>query len=228
MTYGGPAMSAKILVVDDDPRLRELVRFTLARAGFTVHEAADGVEALALVDRLEPDLLVLDVLMPELDGLSVCRQVRARRPTPIVFLSTRGDWVDRVTGLDSGADDYLPKPFTPAELVSRVRAVLRRVSPAPADAVEVDTVRLDPGAHRVAVAGTPVDLTLTEFRILEALLRRPGQVVTRAQMVTAMYGGPHHVSPRTLDSHVRGVRQKLRDKGVDRVGTVTSVGWRWG
>lgn len=213
-----------VLVVDDDPRLRELVCFTLERAGFVATSAADGREALNQIAASPPDLVVLDVLMPEMDGLSVCRTLRQQGKLPILFLSTRGDAVDRINGLELGADDYLPKPFLPAELVSRVRAILRRSTPE--EVTEVGPVRLDKGTHRVTVFGREVELTATEFRVLAALLARPGQVVTRPQMVIAAYGGVHHISQRTLDSHLRGVRAKLLQAG-EAIETVTAVGWRW-
>lgn len=220
----------EILVVDDDPRLRELVRFTLARAGFTVREAANGVEALAACAHALPDLVVLDVLMPELDGHSVCRSLRAGSAVPIIFLSTRGEGFDRVSGLDLGADDYLPKPFLPSELVSRVNAVLRRsLSPGTA-AMRAGRVSLDIANVEAKVDDTPVELTLTEFRILAALLARPGHTVEREAMVRLAYGGAHHISPRTLDSHMRGVRHKLRCAGLgenEGIETRIGIGWRW-
>ncbi len=222
--------AAEILVVDDDPRLREVLRYTLVRAGFTVREAGDGRAALAAVEARAPDLLVLDVLMPELDGLSACRALRARGCTvPIVFLSTRGEELDRVLGLDLGGDDYLPKPFAPNELVSRVRAVLRRSRPSAEGSavVERDGVRVDLHRFRATVAGVELSLTPTELRMLHALLGHGEAVLSRARLVGAAYEGPHFVSDRTVDSHVRGVRAKLRAVGVDRVETVTAVGWRW-
>lgn len=221
----------EILVVDDDPRLRELVRYTLVRAGFEVREAGDGRLALAEVARRVPDLVLLDVLMPEMDGITVCRELRARHDVPVIFLSSRGEEVDRILGLDLGGDDYVAKPFAPGELVSRIRAVLRRARPdalhTPPPVVETDGVRLDARAHRVTADGQEIPLTATEFRILHALLARPGEVVTRSAMLKAAYEGPHHVSDRTLDSHVRGVRRKLRPTGHDLIETVIAVGWRW-
>ncbi|MBM4368114.1 MAG: response regulator transcription factor [Deltaproteobacteria bacterium] len=218
----------EVLVVDDDPRLREVVRYTLARAGFRVREASDGRSAIAEVRASRPDLVLLDVLMPGLDGISACRELRAEHDLPVVFLSSRGEEIDRVLGLDLGGDDYIAKPFSPAELVSRIRAVLRRSArAAPREELVESGVRVDVRAHRAFVGEAELELTATEFRMLAALLGDPGAVVTRAAMVRAAYGGPHHVSERTLDSHVRGVRNKLRAQGVDRVVTVTAVGWRW-
>lgn len=247
-------MSAeRILVVDDDPRLREVVRYALSRAGFDVVEAGDGRAALQAVAARAPDLVVLDVLMPELDGLDVCRELRRQGSLPIVFLSSRGEEMDRVLGLELGGDDYLTKPFSPRELVSRVRAVLRRTRPAappvgatggPAavEAEEEDEpvlvegrIRLDPVEHRVTAAGQEVDLTATEFRILQVLLRRPGRVFTREELVDRSYPGRHFVSDRTLDSHMRRIRQKFREAAEavgdpghthDPIETVHGVGYR--
>jgi two-component system, OmpR family, response regulator len=218
----------RILLADDDPSLREVVRYALDQAGFEVIEASDGRMALDTVARTPFDLLVLDVLMPELDGLEVCRVVRRTSQVPIVFLSSRGEEIDKILGLELGGDDYLAKPFSPRELVSRVRAVLRRThppSPEPA-AVEAGGVRLDPEAYRVWVGQIEVQLTVTEFRLLEVLARRPGRVFTRHELVARAYDGPHHVSDRTLDSHVRRIRQKLREGGVDPIETVHGLGFR--
>ncbi len=226
-------MNADILVVDDDPRLREVVRYALSRAGFRVQDVGDGAAALRLLESRTVDLIVLDVLMPEVDGLEVCRRVRARSNVPIVFLSSRGEELDRVLGLELGGDDYLTKPFSPRELVSRVKAVLRRTQPPPeatptggAHDLKVGELRLDPELHRVWVAGNEVELTATEFRLLHVLMGRPGRVYTRAELVERAYEGQHHVSDRTVDSHVRRIRQKLRDAGVDPVETVHGVGFR--
>lgn len=248
-------MSAeRILVVDDDPRLREVVRYALSRAGFDVVEAGDGRAALQAVAARAPDLVVLDVLMPELDGLDVCRELRRHGNLPIVFLSSRGEEMDRVLGLELGGDDYLTKPFSPRELVSRVRAVLRRTRPAPpsaaASAVAITGVegeeedepvllegriRLDPVEHRVTAADQEVELTATEFRILQALMRRPGRVFTREELVDRSYPGRHFVSDRTLDSHMRRIRQKFREAAEaagdaghthDPIETVHGVGYR--
>lgn len=218
-----------ILLVDDDPHLREVLRYALAREGFAVREATDGARALALLDVEPADLVVLDVLMPEMDGLEVCRRIRRDSRVPIVFLSSRGEELDRVLGLELGGDDYMTKPFSPRELVSRVKAVLRRTQPAqPAagDALVVGEIRLDPVEFRVHAAGVEITLTVTEFRLLKVLMGHPGRVYTRDELMNHAYEGVHHVSDRTLDSHVRGIRQKLRAADVDPIETVHGLGYR--
>lgn len=223
----------EILVVDDDPHLREVVTYALGRAGFSVRTVRDGREALAEVDRRPPDLVVLDVMMPELDGLEVCRRIRAKGRLPIVFLSSRDEEVDRVLGLEMGGDDYITKPFSTRELVARVRAVLRRVAPvdpvgAGEQALTFEALRLDPAARRVFVHEAEVTLTATEFELLQALLRAPGRVLRRDTLAEATYGPGHHVADRTLDSHVSRMRRKLRTAGVDPITAVRGVGYRLG
>lgn len=222
-----------ILIVDDDPRLREVVRYTLSREGHDVREAGDGQAALDAVSAQMPDLIVLDVLMPELDGLEVCRRVRATSRVPIIFLSSRTEELDRVLGLELGGDDYLAKPFSPRELASRVKAVLRRSEPAQAVAPSATTERLQHGRlvldlteHRAWVDGGEVVFTVTELRLLASLLRHPGKVYTRDELVERAYEGKHFVSDRTIDSHVRRVRQKLRDHDLDPIETVHGLGFR--
>ncbi len=220
----------KILLADDDPSLREVVRYTLDRAGYQVVEASDGKKALELFGRLSPDLVVLDVTMPELDGLEVCRAIRARSQVPILFLSSRGEEVDKVLGLELGGDDYLVKPFSPRELASRVKALLRRASAPPAESptVTAGEVTLDTEGYRCVAKGVAIELTVTEFRLLEVMVRRPGRVFTRDELVERAYEGPHHVSDRTLDSHVRRIRAKLREAGLDPIETVHGLGFRFG
>lgn len=222
-------MSAEILVVDDDPRLREVVRYTLVRAGFAVREAGDGQGALRAVELREPDLIVLDVLMPELDGIAVCRELRRERRVPILFLSTRGEVGDRVIGLDMGGDDYLAKPFVPSELLSRVNAILRRVRPNPdASILQSGSLTIDLSRFSAVVGAETLSFTRTELRMLATLVAARGAVRTREQLVRGAYEGTHFVSDRTVDSHIRGVRATLRASGVDAVETVTGMGWRWG
>lgn len=228
----------RILVVDDDPHLREVVSFALTKAGFSVREGSDGRAAVA--GHAEADLVVLDIVMPEMDGIEACRQVRARSRVPIVFLSSRDEEFDRVLGLELGADDYVTKPFSPRELVARVKAVLRRAEPAPATVpatpsepmLTLGRIRLDPVEHRVTVASvdgtapTELPFTVTEFALLKALMGRPGKVYTRDELTTLAYGEHYHLSDRTLDSHVRRIRGHLRAFDLDPVETVHGLGYR--
>ncbi len=221
-------MSARVLLVDDDPSLREVVRYALDRSGYEVVEASNGREALDRFARQDVDLVVLDVLMPEMDGITVCQELRKRSSVPIVFLSSRAEEVDRILGLEMGGDDYLTKPFSPRELVSRVKAVLRRTQAAtePNTVVSAAGIRIDTEAFRAWVDTSEMQLTVTEFRILEVFVRRPGRVFTRDELVERAYPGPHHVSDRTLDSHIRRIRQKLRAAGADPIHTVHGLGFR--
>ncbi len=220
----------EILVADDDPHLREVVGYALRRAGFTVREVADGAAVLREVERQAPDLLVLDIVMPEMDGLAVCRALRAHSRLPIVFLSSRDEEFDRVLGLEMGGDDYLTKPFSTRELVARVKAVLRRMAPvvteSPSESRTVGCIRLDLGAHRAFVGDAEITLTVTEFAILEALMSAPGRAYTRDELVDRAYGEGHHLADRTLDSHIRRIRQKLREHGEEPIHTVHGLGYR--
>ena len=218
---------ARILVVDDDAPLREVVRYALARASFVVIEAADGEQALVEFEARTPDLVVLDVNMPRLDGLAVCRRLRARSAVPILFLSCRGEEVDRVLGLDLGGDDYVTKPFSPRELVSRVQAILRRGrAPAGEPDLSLGPLQLSPRTHRAFVEEDEVKLTATEFRLLAALMRSGPRVLERHALSRAAYPDGRHVSDRTIDSHVRRIRAKLRPHGIDPIETVHGVGLR--
>jgi two-component system OmpR family response regulator len=230
---------ALILVTDDDGHIREIVRFALEQAGHTVAEAADGAEAWDKLQRQDFDLIVLDVLMPEVDGLELCRRVRARSTVPIVFLSSRDEELDRILGLELGADDYITKPFSPRELVARVKAALRRYEeiraltqqrggePSTASRIIAHAgLNMDPTRHECSFEGAPVVLTVTEFGLLLSLLRQPGRVYSRQQLVEQAYGSDHYISERTVDSHIRRVRQKLQRAGADLIETVYGLGYR--
>jgi two-component system OmpR family response regulator len=225
--------SAKhVLIVDDEKRIREVVEYALEKNGYRVSSVADGSAALAAVERDPPDLVVLDVMLPGLDGLEVCRRIRSQRQTPILFLSARADEVDRIVGLELGGDDYLVKPFSPRELVARVRAVLRRFEAA-AEAREPASrllthgaLVLDPDRHEASHAGARVVLTATEFAVLAALIERPGVVLSRTQLLQRAYADDLHVTERTLDSHVRRIRAKFRAVGADPIATVHGVGYK--
>ena len=221
----------RILIVDDDPHIREVLRFALAREGFTVDEAENGAQALERFEQAPPDLVVLDVLMPELDGTEVCRRLRQRHTTPIVFLTSRDDEVDRILGLELGGDDYVTKPFSVRELVARVRAILRRgrVPSGGGDQPLVHgRLRLDPERFQGWWDGRELVLTVTEFGILRTLLRRPGKVFSRDELMSAAYDFHNVVSDRTIDSHVRRLRAKLAAAGGDPIETVHGVGYKLG
>ncbi len=223
---------ARVLIVDDDAHIRHVVRFALEKAGLVADEAADGNQALASFAAQPPDLVILDIMMPELDGIEVCRRLRATSRVPIVFLSSRDDEVDRIVGLELGGDDYVSKPFSPRELVARVRAVLRRSRPGPTTTpaeprrLAHGPLALDLDAHAVTWQGQPVVLTVTEFGIVRTLLGRPGKVFTRDELMTGAYDDATVVSDRTIDSHVRRVRQKLEQVGADPIRTVVGVGYQ--
>jgi len=225
---------AKVLVVDDDRHIREVIVFALGEAGFETSEAVDGEQALSSFERFLPDLVVLDIVMPELDGTEVCRRLRARSTVPIVFLTSRDDEVDRILGLELGGDDYLTKPFSPRELVARVRAVLRRVAPAagaaPRDGQTLRHGRLALDLDRFTVAwdGREAPLTVMELGVLRTLLGRPGKVYSRDELMDRAYDDTTVVSDRTIDSHVRRVRAKLKALGADPIETVHGAGYRLG
>lgn len=229
-------MSKHVLFCDDEARIREVGTFALAREGWRISEAKDGAEALALVARGGVDALVLDVMLPELDGLEACRRIRAlagpAARTPILFLSARAEEIDRIVGLELGGDDYLVKPFSPRELVARVRALLRRseAQPAPAaervSALSHGAVEIDLERHEVRCAGSPVSLTPTELGVLSSLLERPGIVLSRGQLMQRAYRYDNLITERTIDTHVRRIRAKFRPFGVDPVTTVHGVGYK--
>lgn len=210
-----------VLIVDDDPRLRELLRIALERAGHGVMTAGDGQAALAAAARHDPALVVLDVGLPEMDGFEVCRRLRAKSEVPILFLTARDDEVDRIVGLELGADDYVTKPFSPRELVARVAAILRRATGQRSPAVlRHGGLALDVQARVATVAGAGVALTATEFQILCALMTQPGRILPRVRLVDAIWGAGSPVSDRTLDSHLRNLRAKLAAAGcIDAIET---------
>jgi two-component system, OmpR family, alkaline phosphatase synthesis response regulator PhoP len=220
-----------VLVVEDEMEIARVVRDYLARAGFDVIVVGDGDSALATVRRAKPDLLVLDLGLPGRDGLDVAREVRRRSDTPIVMLTARGDEADRIVGLELGADDYVVKPFSPKELVARVRAVLRRAGAAGRadEVVRAAGVEIDTATMRVAVDGRRVELTPTEFQLLLTLARQPGRVFTRSQLLDAVHGVSIESYERAIDAHVKNIRRKIEPTpGEQRyVQTVHGVGYRF-
>jgi two-component system, OmpR family, response regulator len=221
-----------VLVVEDERPIADLVRLYLSRDGFGVHVESDGSSGLAAARRLRPVACVLDIGLPGLDGTEVCRRLRESGDwTPVIFLTARDDEVDRVVGLELGADDYVTKPFSPRELVARIRAVLRRTGGTPPGAESprsVGVVTLDPGRRRVHADGVEVTLTSTEFDLLAHLMQRPGRVFTREELLGSVWGYAAHAGTRTVDVHVAQVRGKLGDASPlarDVIRTVRGVGY---
>jgi DNA-binding response OmpR family regulator len=214
-----------ICVVEDEEVIAAAVAARLRAEGFAVEVAHDGPAGVALCDRVRPDLVIIDLMLPGLDGLEVCRRVQRDRPVPVLMLTARAEETDLLVGLAVGADDYVTKPFSPRELVARVRALLRRVERRPAppgDAVRIGPLEVDPAARRVVLRGEAVHLTPTEFDLLTLLAGRPGVVFTREQLLAEVWGWRDGAGQRTVDSHVRGLRRKL---GPELVRTVHGIGY---
>jgi two-component system OmpR family response regulator len=228
------AMSHKILLVDDDAHIRQLLAFALGKAGMKTSEAGDGEEALKAVERDRPDLIVLDINMPRMDGLEVCRRLRAEGDLPILFLSSRDDEIDRVLGLELGGDDYVVKPFSPREVVARVSAILKRGGRAlaeagPKTALVHNRLRLDPEAWEAWWDGTPVPVTVTEFQLLLLLASLPSKVFTRDAIIDRLHGPGFAITDRTIDSHIRNLRHKFAELGgIDLIETRPGIGYRIG
>lgn len=227
------ATPASILVVDDEESIQKLLTYPLEREGFHVVQARDGEEALERFDEGEFDLVVLDLALPKLDGLEVCRRLRSRSTVPIIMLTARDDEVDKVLGLELGADDYITKPFSIREFRSRVRALLRRAKLAPTEEpdqiVEVDGVAIDLGRRTVDIQGRAVQLTYLEFELLRTLATQPGHVFSRQMLLQTLWGGSDYRDPRTIDVHVRHLREKIEpDPGEPSyIFTVRGVGYRF-
>ncbi|MDH3295600.1 MAG: response regulator transcription factor [Acidimicrobiia bacterium] len=221
---------ATVLVIDDEPRIARLVRDYLDQAGFRVVEAADGGEAVDAFRNHRPDLLIVDLGLPGIDGLDVIRQVRSSSDVPIIILSARSDETDRVVGLELGADDYVVKPFGPKELVARVRALLRRVdNNGSADVFRVGEVEVDVPKMQVTVAGAEVELTPTEFQLVSTLAAQPGRVFTRAQLLDALHGVSFESYERAVDAHVKNIRRKFGSapRKPQYILTVHGVGYKF-
>jgi two-component system, OmpR family, response regulator len=225
---------ATILLVDDEESVQKLLTYPLERDGYRVVQARDGEEALKRFGAEDVDLVVLDVMLPKLDGLEVCKRLRAHSSVPIMMLTARDDELDKVLGLELGADDYITKPFSIREFRSRIRALLRRAStpryePRDEEAREFDGLRIDPARRSVEVDGKPVQLTYVEFELLRAMAVRPGLVFSRQALLEALWGGSAYREPRTIDVHVRHLREKLEaDPREPRyILTVRGVGYRF-
>ena len=223
-------MQPYILVMEDEDALATLLQYNLEKEGYDVAVAADGEEGMLQIDERTPDLILLDWMLPKLSGIEVCRRVRGRAETrnlPIIMLTARGEETDRVRGLDTGADDYMTKPFSMTELTARIRAVLRRIRPGLADdRVNHADIIMDRVAHRVSRAGKEVHLGPTEFRLLDHFLKHPGRVFSREQLLDAVWGSDVYVEARTVDVHVGRLRKALNVEGtVNPIRTVRSAGY---
>jgi two-component system phosphate regulon response regulator PhoB len=223
-------MTPRVLVVDDEAPIVALLRYNLEKAGFDVDEAADGQEALVLCAERAPDLVVLDWMLPSVSGVEVCRRLRRspqHRNLPIIMLTARGEEADRVRGLDAGADDYVTKPFSPAELIARIRAVLRRIRPAlAAEALSYADLHMDLVGHRVTRNGRPIRLGPREYNLLRHLLEHPGRVFSREQLLNSVWGQDIFVEPRTVDVHIRRLRKVINGSGEsDLIRTVRAAGY---
>lgn len=219
-----------VLVAEDEGALITLLRYNLEREGYRVLEAVNGEEALLVASETTPDLVLLDWMLPQLSGIEVCRRLRTRQETrnvPIIMLTARGEESDRIRGLDTGADDYIVKPFSMTELLARLRAVMRRIRPSLAeDIVRIGDIEMDRAAHRVRRAGQDVHLGPTEFKILDHLIQHPGRVFSREQLLDAIWGSDVYVETRTVDVHVGRLRKALNTRGErDPIRTVRSAGY---
>lgn len=221
-------MSPRIFVVEDEPRIAEVLMAYLRQSAFEPVHFADGKAALDAILAERPDLVLLDVMLPGLDGLEVCRAVRKTSQIPIIMVSARVEELDRLLGLELGADDYICKPFSPREVVARVKVVLRRATPQPEEPAAT-RVTIDDEAKRIAVGGKRLDLTRTEYRVLRLLASRPGRVYSRAQILELAYDDDQDVSDRVIDSHIKNIRKKLADAapGFDPLHSVYGIGYRY-
>lgn len=225
-------MSPKILIVDDEPPIIDMLSYNLRQANYEVVIARDGEQALAQNRREQPDLIILDLMLPRLDGLEVCREVRRERDVPIIMLTARDAEVDRVVGLELGADDYVVKPFSVRELMARVKSVLRRTVPREfevvPDKVQVGDLTMDPARHEAHVGGVQLELTALEFELLHTLARHSGQVMSREQLVERVWGYDYLGDLRVVDAAVKRLRAKLRRAAPKRdvIGTVRGVGYK--
>ncbi|MGF1506918.1 MAG: response regulator transcription factor [Anaerolineae bacterium] len=220
-------LNRTVLIVDDDPDIRRQLRGYLEQAGYTVREAADGAEALHDLATNRPDCLILDLMLPEEDGWSITRHIRADsklRSLPLIMLTARVDDVDKIVGLELGADHYVTKPFNPREMVARVNALLRRAHKPDPAVLEVGPLRLDTDAHTATISGDPLDLTPTEFALLRVFMRRPGYVYTRGELIEQALGSHYEGLERTLDTHIRNLRHKIEPDSAEPAFLLTVYG----
>ena len=224
-------MATSILIVEDEPEIRELLNFSLVRAGFDVAEAASGEMALQYLDNKLPDILIVDWMLPGMSGVELAKRLRRDGLTnklPLLMLTARSEETDLLKSFESGIDDYMSKPFSPRELVARIKALLRRTSVPEDDTVESSGIRIDLVSHRVTIAGTDINIGPTEYRLLELLMRNPDRVFERDQLLDRVWGRSTYIETRTVDVHILRLRKVLKPFGLDNtVQTVRSVGYRF-
>jgi len=223
-------VTTRVLLIEDDENITELVRYNIKRAGYQFDSASDGEEGLFKACEEQPDVILLDWMLPNISGLEICRQLRRKPETanvPIIMLTARADEPDRIRGLETGADDYMVKPFSPKELVVRIQAVLRRVRPALAsDELTFEDIRLDNVTHRVTRGGSPIQLGPTEYRLLRHFMENPGRVFSREQLLDSVWGRDVYVEPRTVDVHIRRLRKAINEGDAPNfIRTVRSAGY---
>ena len=223
--------SHRILIVEDEAAIREMVTFALERAGFATEETETAADGLTRAVDDQPDLILLDWMLPDSSGLDLARRLKREEVTreiPIILLTARGEEDDKIRGLETGADDYITKPFSPRELAARIKAVLRRTAPAAEEALQAGELSLDPETHRVAAAGDSVDIGPTEFRLLHFFMTHPERVFSRGQLIDRVWGGNVYIEERTVDVHIRRLRKTLAEHGLDGlVQTVRGAGYRF-
>ena len=220
--------SSTIMIIDDEPQMRKLIRMFLEKEGYTVVEAMDGIHALSLIAHTDPQLLLVDVMMPFMDGFTFAKEIKRTSTIPLIFLSAKGDEWDKIQGLKLGGDDYIVKPFLPGELLARIESVLRRSyqNKPVADMLTVGPLVIDPGAHTVSLNGNPLSLTLKEFGMLHVLAKNKGRVYSREQLLHIVWGEEHQSSERTVDTHIKTLRLKLGNDG-ELIETVWGIGYKF-
>jgi DNA-binding response OmpR family regulator len=220
--------SSTIMIIDDEPQMRKLIRMFLEKEGYTVVEATDGVHALSLIPQTDPQLLLVDVMMPYMDGFTFAKEVKRTSTIPLIFLSAKGDEWDKIQGLKLGGDDYIVKPFLPGELLARIESVLRRSyqSKPVTDTLTVGPLVIDNGAHTVSLNGKPLLLTLKEFGMLHVLAKNKGRVYSREQLLHIVWGEEHQSSERTVDTHIKTLRLKMGNDG-ELIETVWGIGYKF-
>jgi two-component system catabolic regulation response regulator CreB len=221
------AMKPKILIVEDEPAIADTIQYALETDGFETRCLSSGTAVLALLQKESIDLIVLDIGLPDISGLELCKEIRKTRQLPVIFLTARSDEVDRVVGLEIGADDYVVKPFSPRELAARVRAVLRRTRQAPAAAPSQNAFKIDTSRRQIFYSGTPLELSRYEYNLLVILIQRPGQVFSREQLMQLAWDEPEAAMDRTVDAHIKNIRAKLKtvNPKIDPIVTHRGIGY---